>query len=566
MKLRHLQIDNFRGLKSLGLEFGDTTVLIGENNTGKTTVLDALKYALREVRSRKGCAFDAYDFHLPNASAEPSAAPPIRLRLTFKEDQPGEWGDERTGRLSRAKILQVDANGFSVVILEVTGQFDPVANDFTQDWNFLNLEGQPLSNLTDSVLGQFQNEVSYNYLPSLRDATRQFDAKGVFWRPFLKESKLTPEKQKEIEGMLAEVNHIIVDSHDSFSKVTTHLQDVNRVVPLAGATDGVSIDAVPGRLFEILAKAQVNLGTSTGAKMPVSRHGEGMQSLAVLMLFKAFLQTWQQVTPIVALEEPEAHLHPSAKRTLWHLIEEIPGQKIISTHSGDILAEVPPEAVTRLHSKAGKITASRLIDAALNSDEQRKFNFHIRQSRGELLFARCWLLGEGPTEATLIPAVARHLKLDLEQTGVRCVTYQTGISMETCLKVANAMGIAWVVLADNDEQGADDRQKVRNNLNGRNESDVLFMMPESNIEEHLCINGFGSVYEAFLTEDTRSRVIAVSGDKEYWPQVMKAIKNLRNFSKPAAIQGVVQQIITGTPIPELLTQVIKAAIQESQSL
>jgi putative ATP-dependent endonuclease of the OLD family len=90
MKLRHLLIENFRGLKSLDLALGDTTVLIGENNTGKTAVLDALKLALYEVRSRRGCAFDVYDFHLQDTDAAPAAAPPIRLRLTFQEDQPGD--------------------------------------------------------------------------------------------------------------------------------------------------------------------------------------------------------------------------------------------------------------------------------------------------------------------------------------------------------------------------------------------------------------------------------------------------------------------------------------------
>lgn len=566
MKLRYLQIENFRGLKSLELEFSDTTVLIGENNTGKTAVLDAIKFALREVRSRKGCAFDAYDFHLPNASAEPSAAPPIRLRLTFKEDQPGKWGDELTKRMLHAKILQVDEDECCVVILEVTGKFDPVTNDFTQDWHFLNLEGEPLSNLAESALSQFQNEVSYYYLAALRDATRQFDAKGAFWRPFLKESELTPEKRAKIQRVLAKINKFIVASHNSFSQVTSYLEDVHRVIPLAATDDVVSIDAVPDRLFDLLAKAQVSLSTGTGAKVPVGRHGEGTQSLSVLMLFSAFLQTWPHGSPIIALEEPEAHLHPSAVRSLWHLIEEIPGQKIISTHSGDLLAEVPPEAVTRLHSKAGKIIASRVMDAALSPDEQRKFNFHIRQSRGELLFSRCWILGEGETEATLLPAVARHLNLDLERAGIRCVTYQTGISLETCLKVANALGIAWVMLADNDQQGADDRQKALSNLNGKNETDVLFMMPEANIELHLCANGFGAVYEGFLTDNVRPRVTANLEDADYWPQVLSAIKKLRTYSKPAAIQEVVQNIVNGTPIPTILMRTINAAIQESQRI
>ena len=86
MQLRRLQIENFRGINSLDLRLKNTTVLIGENNTGKTAVLDALRFALREVRTRRGCAFEEYDFHLPTENAEPSTAPPIAIKLTFQED------------------------------------------------------------------------------------------------------------------------------------------------------------------------------------------------------------------------------------------------------------------------------------------------------------------------------------------------------------------------------------------------------------------------------------------------------------------------------------------------
>ncbi|HMV47439.1 MAG TPA: DUF2813 domain-containing protein [Blastocatellia bacterium] len=562
MKLRRLQIENFRGLKNLELEFNDTTVLIGENNTGKTAVLDAIKFALREVRSRKGCAFDAYDFHLPHASAKPSSAPPIRLRLTFKEERPGEWGDERTGRLLRAKILQVDDDGFSRVILEVTGQFDAVTNDFTQGWDFLNLEGQPLQNLTESVLSQFQNEVSYHYLAALRDATRQFDAKGAFWRPFLKESTLTAEKRQEIEAMLAKVNGLIVASHESFSKVTTHLQDVDKVVPLAGKADSVSIDAVPARLFEILAKTQVNLGTGTGAKMPVVRHGEGTQSLAVLMLFRAFLEAVPQGLPIIALEEPEAHLHPSAVRTLWHLIEGIPGQKIISTHSGDLLAEAPSETVVRLHRKNGNVSSRRLAQAGLEERQLRQFNFHIRHARGELLFARCWILGEGETEVTLIPELARILGKDLERVGVRCIAYRQS-DIELYLKVADCFDINWVAICDNDQQGVKDQNKAKGFLNGRIESDTLFVMPEPDIEQHLCAAGFGPIYESFLSSQTRANVTVSGGDPMYWAQVTKAVHR----HKTAAIPLILDKIRAGDiAVPPLLERVIKEAIKLSEGV
>ncbi len=560
MKLRKLEIQNFRGIKNLQLDVGDTTVLIGENNTGKTAVLDAFRFALRDVRSRRGCSFAAYDFHLPNSTAEPASSGAISIRLTFREDAPGEWEERQVARLNRAKIAQINTDGCTTVILKVGARFDATAQDFIQDWEFQNLDGIALTGVPDTAIMTLQNEISYYYLAALRDAAKHFDAKGAFWRPFLKDSQLPSAQRKEIEEKLAAINQLIISSHGSFTQVVDKLKDVRDVVCInnSGSGDLVSVDAVPCRLFDMLNKTQVNLNTETGAKIPISYHGEGIQSLSVLMLFNAFLDAWNDGASLVALEEPEAHLHPSAVRSLWQLINRIPGQKIISTHSGDLLSEVPSEAVTRLYRKNGDICVCHLRDSGLGPDEQRKFNFHIRQARGELLFARCWILGEGESEATLLPLVARHLGINLERIGIRCVTYQTGISMETCLKVANCMGIPWVVLADNDFQGGNDIKKVRNHLNGKSEADILFFMSQANIEEYLCACGFGSIYEACLTPQTRMNVKVPPDDPSYWPQVVKAINN-REFPKPAIIQTVVQSINSGQPVPPLLSQVIMAA-------
>lgn len=44
MKLRKIRIQNFRGIKDLEIDIDDTTVLIGENNSGKTAILDAFLF------------------------------------------------------------------------------------------------------------------------------------------------------------------------------------------------------------------------------------------------------------------------------------------------------------------------------------------------------------------------------------------------------------------------------------------------------------------------------------------------------------------------------------------
>jgi len=562
MKLRHLKIENFRGITCLELELGDTNVFIGENNTGKTAVLDALRFALRDIRSRRGCAFDAYDFHLPNNTSEPATAQPICIRLTFREDVAGEWDEAQAARLNRARIAQIDDNGCVTVILKVGARFDPISQDFIHHWEFQNLAGVALANLPDTALSILQNEVSYYYLAALRDAAKHFDAKGTFWRPFLKESQLTPEKRNEIELKLAEVNQLIVESHGSFGQVVDRLKEVQEVVSMAGGEDTVSVDAVPGRLFDMLAKAQVNLNTCTGAKIPVGRHGEGTQSLAVLTLFNAFLQAWNKGAPIVALEEPEAHLHPSAVRSLWQLIERIPGQKFISTHSGDLLSEVPAEAVIRLYRLAGQTIPKRIKDIALTPKKLRQFNYHIRHARGELLFSRCWILGEGETEVTLLPELARHLGKNFERSGIRCIAYrQSDISL--FIQVAEAMGIHWIALTDNDlGQGKSDQTKVLNSLGVRVENDVLFVMPEDDIEQHLCASGFGHVYESFLTPQAQANIKVPNTDVKYFKQLTKAVSD----HKIAAVHQVLDDIKGGATVPPLFIRTIDAAIKWADSI
>lgn len=567
MQLRRLEIDNFRGITGLDLALGDTTVIIGENNTGKTAVLDALRFALRDVRTRRGCAFDEYDFHLPTANAEPSKALPISIRLTFKEDEPEQWDNEQIGNLNRARILQVGADGCSLVILKVGAKFDETSQEFVQDWEFQNPDGAALAGLSETSLGVFHSEVSYYYLSALRDAAKQFDSRGPFWRPFLKESQLTPEKRREIETKLSEVNDLIISSHTSFSQVVSRLKDVRDVVSVAeGGKEVVSVEAVPGRLFDMLSKAAVNMNTATGAKIPVGRHGEGTQSLAVLTLFNAYLQAWNKGDAMVALEEPEAHLHPSAVRALWQLIERIPGQKIISTHSGDLLSEVPSGSVVRLHRGGHDTRVFRLQDISLDSKDIQKFNYHIRRDRGELLFSRCWILGEGETEGTLIPESARILGKNLEQAGIQFVAYRSDISLETCLQVANGMGIHWVVLADNDMEGHKNIKITRRHLNGRTESEVLFVIPDpaADIEEYLCCNGFHDVYLNLLSEQTRRNVRVSPDDPEYPLQIARA---LPSRLKIQAAQDVLTTIRDDSrPVPRMFKEIVEASIKLTEIL
>lgn len=513
MKISTIRIENFRGIRRLNLELDDVTVLIGENNSGKTSVLDAIRICLRRLGPRRRVVFDTLDFHLPDVGAEPSSSDSIGIEVTFSERTPDDWSRKLVGRLNREGILQVDDDGCSHVLLRVTCAYDPTTRDFVQNWSFLNLSRQSLPGAKGRALSSVQREVSYFYLPALRDAARHFDSKGPFWRPFLKDSQLPVEKETEIKRKLKEVNELVVGSHASFDRVQRGLRKLQKIVPLAAA-DVVSVEAVPGRIFDMLAKAQINLGTTSGAKIPIWRHGEGTQSLAVLMLFSAFLEAWPEGAPIIGMEEPEAHLHPTAIRVLGRLIQGFSGQKLISTHSGDLIAEADIHSIVRLVRTQEGIKSFRIRKGLLSNEETRKFSYHVRRVRGDLLFARCWLLVEGETEAWIYPAAARAIHLDLHREGVRLVEYRQS-DVGLLAKVSNALGIAWYCVGDDDTERPNTERKVSHNLDGAKVSDRV-VFPYENMEVHLLSNGYDSVYDQFMPEENRRRITMHPGESGYW--------------------------------------------------
>ena len=543
MRVTTVGIRNFRGIRELDLDLGEITVLVGENNSGKTAVLDVLRICLRDLGPRRRVVFEALDFHLADATADPASADPIQIEITFSEQTTGEWSDELVGRLNRDNVLQVDDDGRSHVMLRVTCAYDPESRDFDQQWFFLNLDRQPLTGVNERALTGLQREVSYYYLQALRDVRYHFGEKGPFWRPFLKDARLPPDQRAEIERKLREVNDLVVSSHDSFRQVHDGLHQVQDVVPLA-AGDVVSIEAVPGRIFDMLAKAQINLGSVTGARIPLHRHGEGTQSLSVLMLFTAFLEAWPAGAPILALEEPEAHLHPSAVRALWGLVRNFTGQKLISTHSGDLLAETEVHQIRRLARTQDGIRAFRVPAGLLSDEETRKFNYHVRQARGELLFARCWLLVEGETEAWIYPAAARATDIDLHREGIRVVEYrQTAVGL--LAKIANALGIAWYCVGDEDtatggRQANQTKASLRDHLGDSDEADLM-IFPYENTDIHLLENRYDEVYDRFMPEQNRARINGAPGEPDYWRRYFNALPGKAKTRAAAAVAAEMEQ-------------------------
>lgn len=571
MLLRKVVIEKFRRFEKIEIELDRITVLIGENNSGKTSFLDALRLCLERLLSRNRSTFEDYDHHLPDKSAQPGDAGTLSIVLDFAEEQAGQWSPELNQTIS--EIIVIHPGNIRHVTLRVASNYDKKTGAFLTDWEFLDPASKPLAggrSKTPQTLLTFQRLCPIFYLPAVRDAIREFTARSSFWGPFLRNPSIDPKLRENLEEQLNALNEKVIDAHANLQKVKKHLGKTQSILSSGGA-DAVNIDALPGRLSDMLSRTQVSMTASTGAVLPLSRHGAGTQSLSVLFLFEAFLtsmltEVYDKLSePMIALEEPEAHLHPCAVRCLWSVLDSMSGQKIIATHSGDLLSEVPLSAVRRFCRVNGKSEVHQVGKATLGKDELRRVSLHIQSSRGELLFARSWLLIEGETEYWVFRRAAQILGADLDREGVRLVLYAR-VGPDTFAKVANDLRIDWFCVADNDDSGQRYQKSVRACLHGRPESEHVVLLPARNVEVFLCENGCGDVYLHHLSDQKKHLLKAKAGTPDYWPQVVDCLDRTPKESLALeAMELIAQEGKAAVPgkLKEIIDAVVTLARKQS---
>jgi putative ATP-dependent endonuclease of OLD family len=178
-----------------------------------------------------------------------------------------------------------------------------------------------------------------------------------------------------------------------------------------------------------------------------------------------------------------------------------------------VLAWVPLSSLRRLDRQEAGIEAWSVQAGRYSIDELRRVAYHLRLNRGGSFFARCWILVEGETEAWLIPEFALHAGVEFPVEGIRVIEFaQSGIS--PLLKLADDLGIGWLLLADGDPAGHNYARVARTHLEAGGEGEVV-VLPAKDIEHYLFKNGYaGVISKASGVAGTRSAGKAVRGAVE----------------------------------------------------
>ena len=348
MRITRIEINNFRSIRHLVVHLGETTVFVGPNNSGKTAILDALRIALTRRWGQRGTGFTEYDIHLANDSDDPKTSDGVNIEIRTEESKPKEWPNAVSQALEQ--IIQLDpTTGLRTINLRAKCSWNEESGAFEPSWEFLNAAREPLvgHGARRVNLEQFWRYLRVFYLRALRNADDEFSPRSQFWSPLLRALEIPASLESQAQQTLDELNDRLLKADSRLGEIAETLSASTKIAA-RDRDGGLDLRMAPLKTWDLLSKAEIILRNEPDHPwLPLQRQGQGIQSLSVIFLFQAFVNHLlselyeQHSQPILALEEPETHLHPQAARTLWEHVRMLPGQKIITTHSPYFVQHVP---------------------------------------------------------------------------------------------------------------------------------------------------------------------------------------------------------------------------------
>jgi putative ATP-dependent endonuclease of OLD family len=420
MKIYSVAIANFRGVRSTKLILPDHAVLIGDNNTGKSSVLEAIDLVLGPDRLSRRPPVDEHDFYqgkyLADVAEAPAQAPKITVEVTITglsaEQQARfgdyiEWLEIRTGAFYDApNPAGVDAADI-VAALRVSfiGGYDPDEDDFDGATYFSRSLDE--ADTPTPFSKKDKQHCGFLFLRSLRTGSRALSLEhGSLLDIILRLKEIRPRMWEDTISTLAEFD-VASDPELGISGVLESINtSLKKYVPREwGAKPHLKVSNLTREHLRKVVTAFIATGDGDHAA-PFYRQGTGTINMLVLAMLSKIAEDKQNV--IFAMEEAETAIPPYAQKRIVHELRKLSAQAIFTSHSPYVLEEFSlDETVILSRSDDGILTQAKI--ALPESVKHKRYRQEFRTRFCEGLLSRRVIIAEGATEATSFPVAARRL-------------------------------------------------------------------------------------------------------------------------------------------------------------
>ncbi|MFA4848551.1 MAG: AAA family ATPase [Methanoregula sp.] len=476
MQIKKFFLKYFRSVGEKGLELSfpvGSTILIGENNVGKSSIFEAIKMMINLDILQK-IPWDIENWYASDQSK------PIELILTINlnEDdilkiisffEPLHISNDTFKKLFSNEIIYRiivttpnDRPESFFILGEFTiynnqgriGNFEGKSHRYSVAWeNITNLE--KFESIEKSIRQQLAIQWQSSINKEQNADTIDISEVGILFQKslsklfldFLKEDIISIEEyrqkpKKELHATLvsptgldlASILFNLKNSRVGKSKFEKIKREYHELFP------NIDLDVIKeGEEIKILTQ-------KSGVESTTHFLGAGI--LQILLLVTHIVA---HKNKIILIDHPELHLHPHAERNLANLIDESEDIQIfLITHSPYFVNIDKHHKIYRVTQKNSQAEVHTMPPEHLTDRDYSKLEHLLDIDTKEIFFARKVLLVEGPTECGAIPVFAKAQKYSLDKNGVSIIDASGKSSLGLFARLCEGYHIPYLILADGD--------------------------------------------------------------------------------------------------------------------